>query len=63
MLDCLEKALRDVQDTLGAGGLMKAENIPPAAALLADYGAAFEKMEACATQGLNEMRDLAQQLE
>ncbi len=63
MLDCLEKALQDVQDTLGIGGLMKPENIPPAAALLAEYGAAFEELEARATQEWKATRDLVQQLE
>lgn len=62
MLSCLEKALHDVQDTLGEGGSMKGENIPPAAALLAEYGAAFEAMEAQATKAWKETRDLAQQL-
>ena len=36
MLECLERALKDVQDALGGAGTMDPERVPDAAALLAD---------------------------
>jgi hypothetical protein len=45
MLDCLNKALYDVQDALGTGGAMYPQNLPAAAALLGDYSTHFQKME------------------
>ncbi|RII31534.1 MAG: hypothetical protein CXR30_01585 [Geobacter sp.] len=62
MLKCLEDALRDVQDTLGNGGAMYPQNVPDAAALLAEYGPEFERMEERATEAAMEIRDLAKDL-
>jgi hypothetical protein len=62
MLKCLEDALRDVQNALGDGGSMLPENVPRAAALLAEYGPEFEKMEECASDAAKETRDLVTEL-
>ena len=63
MLTCLEMALRDVQNALGVGGAMYPENIPVAAALLAELGPEFEKMEEQAAVALREVQLLAKELE
>jgi hypothetical protein len=58
MLNCLEDALRDVQNALGDGGSMFPENVPKAAALLAEYGPEFEEMERSAAEAKRETSDL-----
>ena len=62
MLGCLEAALKAVQDTLGTGGAMYPENIPAAAAVLADLGPEFEKMEEKAAEGIREVTLLTREL-
>ena len=62
MVECLELALWEVQDTLGSNGLMLPEGVPAAAALLAQYGRAFEEMEEGATVISKEIRLLAEDL-
>jgi hypothetical protein len=62
MLKCLEDALRDVQNALGDGGSMFPQNVPQAAALLAEYGPEFEKMEERASEAVKDTRDLVQEL-
>ncbi len=63
MLTTLELALKDVQNTLGSGGAMYPENIPAAAALLAEYGPGFEKMEDKASDAIKEIRGLVSDLQ
>ena len=63
MLDCLEKALKDVQNALGVGRSMHSDNVPAAAALLAEYGPEFEQMEEQAGAAVKETRALAAELE
>ncbi|MBI4875765.1 MAG: hypothetical protein HY822_14110 [Acidobacteria bacterium] len=63
MLECLESALRDIQDALGDGGAMYPEGIPRAAALLAQYGPAFEEMEEEAALGAKTIREMVKDLE
>lgn len=63
MLTCLEMALKDVQNALGVGGAMYPDNIPAAAALLAELGPEFEKMEEQAAEALSEVQSLAKELE
>lgn len=63
MLDCLERALKDVQNSLGTGGSMYPENVPAAAALLADYGPHFQKMEDQATEVATDIRKVVQELD
>lgn len=62
MLKCLENALRDVQNALGTGGAMFPQNVPNAAALLAEYGPEFERMEERASEAAREVRDLVKEL-
>lgn len=62
MLKCLEDALRDVQNALGDGGAMFPQNVPKAAALLAEYGQSFENMEELAAKAVKETQDLAKDL-
>jgi hypothetical protein len=62
MLLCLEGALKDVQNALGSGGSMYPENVPQAAALLAEYGPEFEKLEDQAVAAVKEIRELAKEL-
>jgi len=63
MLKCLNSALKDVQNALGEGGAMYPENIPAAAALLAEYGPHFQKMEDRATEAVKAIRELVQELD
>jgi len=63
MLKCLEDALKDVQNALGEGGAMFPQNVPNAAALLAEYGPEFERMKDRASDAVKEMRDLVKELE
>jgi hypothetical protein len=63
MLDCLEGALKDVQNALGVGGSMYPEKIPEACALLAEYGPEFEKMEERAAEAVKDIRELVKELE
>lgn len=58
MLNSLEQALKDVQNALGDGGAMYPENADGAVSLLAEYGPAFEKMEAKAAEAIKAIRDL-----
>lgn len=62
MLDCLEGALKDVQNALGGGGSMYPEKIPEACALLAEYGPEFEKMEELATEAVKDIREVVKDL-
>jgi hypothetical protein len=62
MLECLENALRDVQNALGDGGAMYPQNVPKAAVLLAEYGPEFERMEERASEAVKETRDLVKEL-
>ena len=63
MLDCLEWALSDVQNALGEGGSMYPEKVPFAAALLAQYGPEFERLEERAAEEVKEIREVAKELE
>jgi hypothetical protein len=63
MLDCLERALKDVQDALGDGGAMYPGRVPHAAALLAEYGPEFEEMEEGAWRATRDIRALVQTLD
>lgn len=63
MLNCLDCALKDVQNTLGNGGAMYLQNVPHAAALLAEYGPQFEDMEKQAAETVEEIRTLAKALQ
>jgi hypothetical protein len=63
MLDCLESALKDVQNALGDRGSMYPEKVPVAAALLAEYGPEFEKMEERAVEAVKNIRGLMKELE
>lgn len=62
MLASLVSALKDVQDALGDGGAMHPENVPKAAALLAEYGSEFERTEKQAAAGVKEVRELVNEL-
>jgi hypothetical protein len=63
MLECLESALKDVQNALGPGAAMFPENVTAAAMLLSEYGPAFEAMEERAVAGIKEIRQLAAELQ
>ena len=63
MLICLEKALEDVQNSLGDGGAMYPEKIGLGAALLAEYGPAFEEMENKATEAIKDIKRLVRKLQ
>jgi hypothetical protein len=63
MLDCLEGALKDVQNALGGGRSMYPEKIPEACALLAQYGPEFEKMEERAEEAVKDIREVVKDLE
>jgi len=63
MLKCLVVALTDVQDALGEDGGMRPANMRAAAALLAEYGPAFEIMEEQAAEAVKELRESATGLE
>ena len=63
MVDCLERALGDVQNALGDGGLMHPDKVPNAATLLAEYGPEFERMEERAAKAVKEIRDLVSELQ
>ena len=63
MVGCLESALKDVQSALGNGRSMYPERVPDAAALLAEYGPEFEKMEERASEAVKDIRELVKELE
>jgi hypothetical protein len=63
MLKCLVSALKYVQNALGVGGAMHPENVAAAAALLAEYGPEFERMEEQAAQAVKDIRELVKELE
>jgi hypothetical protein len=63
MLKCLELALQHVQSALGDGGAMYPDRVPLAAALLAEYGPNFEKMEARTWEVARDIRALVETLE
>jgi hypothetical protein len=63
MLDCLVTALKDIQNSLGVAGSMHSENIPKAAALLAEYGAGFEMTEEKAFEAVKYVRELVEDLQ
>jgi len=63
MLDCLVAALKDVQNALGISGAMYPENVPNAAALLAEYGSEFEKTEEHAAEAVKDVRELVKGLQ
>jgi hypothetical protein len=62
MLQCLEKALREVQDALGPGATMSTQNVPAAAALLAKYGPAFDETERKADKAVEAVGKLVKDL-
>lgn len=62
MLNCLENALKDVQNALGDGGAMYPENVPKAASLLSQYSPQFEMMEEQASDAVKEISKLVQAL-
>jgi hypothetical protein len=62
MLECLIKALGDVQNALGEGGLMHPEKVPDAAALLNEYGSVFEKMEEQSTIAVKNIQEVVEAL-
>lgn len=62
MLECLELALQDVQNTLGNGGAAYPENIPAAAALLRQYGLEFAKMEDHAVAAIKIIQEAVDEL-
>lgn len=63
MVECLEAALKDVQNALGSGGSMYPDKVPAAAALLAEYGPEFDAMEDRASEAAREIRDLVGELD
>ncbi len=63
MLYCLVTALKDVQNALGDGGAMHPENVPNAAALLAEYGPEFERTEEQAAEAVKDVRELVKELQ
>lgn len=63
MLDCLVTALKGVQNALGNGGVMHPENVPNAAALLAEYGPEFERIEEQAAEAVKDIRELVKELQ
>jgi hypothetical protein len=63
MLECLEWALRDIQNALGVGGSMYPQNIPDACALLGQYGPEFDILEEQAALAVKDIRELAKDLE
>ena len=63
MVECLESALKDVQNALGDGGSMYPERVPDAAVLLVEYGPEFEKMEERASEAVKDIRELVEELE
>jgi hypothetical protein len=62
MVKWLEQSLSLVQNALGTGGAMYAQNIPAAAEVLTQLGPAFEKMESQSAQALTEVRQTANSL-
>ena len=56
MVNCLKLALTDVQNTLGDKGAMYPENVPKAAALLAEYAEKFETLEKSAGNAEDEIK-------
>jgi hypothetical protein len=62
LCDNLEKALIHVHETLGGPGLLKPEKVPEAAALLAEYGKAFMRIESQANHRVLEIRKLIRAL-
>ncbi len=62
MVTCLEEALKDIQNALGSGGMMRPDKIPDAAALLSQYGPPFEDMETEATTASREITELVKNL-
>ena len=63
IMDCLELALREVQDALGTGGAMYPERVPIAADLLVQYGPMFLDMEERAAEATKVIRALVSELE
>jgi hypothetical protein len=63
MVASLEAALMMVQNALGSGGAMYAENIPAAAGVLAAVGPAFEQIELQASQTLSDVQKFATALD
>jgi len=63
MLNCLEEALKDIQNTLGIAGSMHPEKIPDACTLLAEYGPHFSEMEVRAAVALYDIQKLIDELE
>lgn len=62
MVNCLEDALKDVQNALGDRGATYPNKVPVAAALLAEYGVEFEKMEENAVEAAKEVRELVEEM-
>ena len=62
ILDCLETALREVQNALGDQGAMYEQNVPKAAALLAEYAQKFEALERPARSAAHDMESIVAML-
>lgn len=58
MLECLEHALKDVQNALGNGRSMYPEKVGQAATLLLEYGPVFEEMEEEAAEAIKDIQRL-----
>lgn len=63
MLDCLDRALNEVQNALGANGAMYPENVPVAARLLAEYAEVFEALETPARTAADDIQKMIRELE
>lgn len=58
----ISRAIKDVSDTLGAGGMMHADNVNAAATLLNNYAALFGALELEARSEANEIQELVDAL-
>jgi hypothetical protein len=62
MLKSLESALIDIQNALGANGMMYPENIPKAAKLLSEYAPVFEALEKPARAAADDIQKTVMEL-
>ena len=62
LCDNLENALTHILETLGGPGMLKPDKAPEAAALLADYGRAFMRVESKANHRVHQIRKLIRDL-
>lgn len=58
----LNKALNHIHEVLGGPGILKPEKVPEAAALMAEYGKAFMKIESQANYKVLQIRELIREL-